>query len=151
MNRLTRWLRDAWQRVRGIFYEGPDPPERIAQTVSVFATMHPNATVAEWMAFATEFGAGAYRDGWTRGYEWHERAMAMRDENDPAILYERMKNEKPWIESGPSAEQLARVVGENPYAHMSPEEQALALDSLGRYFGAVRVQAVDLRSNPKER
>lgn len=151
MNRLTRWLRNAWQRVRGKFYEGPEPPERIGQMVSIFVAMNPHATVQEWVAFATELGAGCYRDGWTRGYEWLERDMAARDANDPALLFERGRHEQPLVRQDISPDQLSRIVGEQPYDHMSPEQRALAMDSLGRYFGATRVQMVDLRGNPKER
>lgn len=77
--------------------------------------------------------------------------MTLRDPNDPAFLFEEQKNAAPWVSMGPSEEDLARIVADQPYDHLSPEDRALAYDSLGRHLGGMRVQAVDVRHNPKDR
>ena len=67
------------------FYEGPQPPKRLAERVKAFRLYYPNATPEEWESFALTFGQNCYRDGFTRGYDWNER-----DWKGPAIDPEQL-------------------------------------------------------------
>ncbi len=88
MTPLQRFLRNLVERVRGQFYEGPEPPPRLAQEVRVFAALHPQATAEEWRDFVTLHVSLAYRDGFTRGLEWNERLWPGPEE-DPQVIAER--------------------------------------------------------------
>jgi hypothetical protein len=68
------------EKLAGHFYEGPEPPERIAEMARVFASLHPRATRGEWLAMAEELAREAYRSGWVRGFEYAER-----DPEEPAV------------------------------------------------------------------
>jgi hypothetical protein len=70
---LQRFIRNLWQRLRGQYYEGPEPPPRLALSVRHFRSWNPNATADEWQAYATRLAENAYRDAFTRGLEWNER------------------------------------------------------------------------------
>lgn len=88
MTPFQRFLRNLVERVRKRYYEGPEPPPRLAQEVRVFAALHPQATADEWREFAALHASIAYRDGFTRGLEWNERLWPGPDE-DPEVVAER--------------------------------------------------------------
>lgn len=72
---LARFLRDLWERIRGTFREGPDPPPRLAEEVRLFRCLAKEApTEEEWEAFAAGLADRAYRAGFVRGYHWLERS-----------------------------------------------------------------------------
>ena len=73
MTPFVRWLRNAWQRSIGAFYEGPEAPDRLRAMVIVFANTFPNATRGEWVRFAVEHASECYRSGYMRGVEYAER------------------------------------------------------------------------------
>lgn len=72
-NAVRAWIRRWADRVTDRYYEGPQPPARLAQMVVEFANQHPNATRAEWVRFACGHARECYRSGWTRGEEHAER------------------------------------------------------------------------------
>lgn len=80
MTPLARLVRKAAQKVAGVWYEGPKPPQRISKLVLDFAHLHPEATRREWVVFAAKLGQQCYRDGFTRGFENVER------DPDPSYL-----------------------------------------------------------------
>ena len=73
MTPFARLLRNAAQKVAGVFYEGEQPPERLGQLVEDFAAWHPKAPPEEWKAFARGLAEEAYRTGYARGFERAER------------------------------------------------------------------------------
>lgn len=148
MTRFGRLLRNLVERWTSRYYEGPEPPHRLAQAVQAFVFFHPHATVAEWVKFTTEFGENCYRSGYVRGLEWAARDLDRRDPvTDPERLLDRRRHDWSWVDLAPDEEVMRRQVTEgiDPYAGMSPEQQALALDSLGRHFGGYRVEVVDMK------
>lgn len=72
-DRVRRWARRFAEKLAGNFYEGPEPPERVAEMARAFASMNPRATKGEWLAMSQELAREAYRSGWTRGFEFAER------------------------------------------------------------------------------
>jgi hypothetical protein len=67
------WVKRTRERWLGEYYEGPEPPARLAQHVALFAREHPRATVSEWAEFASSHAMSSYRAGWERGYQWSAR------------------------------------------------------------------------------
>ena len=57
MTPMMKWLRDTKEKWFGSFYEGQEPPKRLAEMVIVFAEQYPHATKREWMAFAASHAA----------------------------------------------------------------------------------------------
>lgn len=104
-DRLTpvgRFLRNLGEKLAKRFYEGPEPPERIARYAEEFAILHPGATRAEWVRFATGLGQTFYRSGWTRGFEWTDRDLDRRDPLvDPDRLAHAMGHDWEWGGGGP--------------------------------------------------
>ena len=151
MTRAGRMFRNLLERLLGRYYEGPEPPQRIGQNVSAFATLNPRATVGDWMDFTTRYASECYRSGHVRGLEWAERDLDRRDPvTDPELLEDHRRNDWSWVQLNPSEEETKRIVARDPYDDMSPEDRALALDSVGRAMGTHRV-VVDRVSDPKRR
>lgn len=86
MTILSRWARDALERLLGRFHEGPDPPPRVAQEPRLFRAMAPEApTEEEWEEWAVAYGDRCYRAGFVRGMHWLERSW-----DGPAVDPERV-------------------------------------------------------------
>jgi hypothetical protein len=83
MTPFTRLLRNLWQRARGTFYEGPEPPERLTRMAYEFTRVHQKATRSEWLVFAVKLAEESYRSGYMRGLEWAERDLDRRDPQMP--------------------------------------------------------------------
>lgn len=120
--RLLEWLLDR-------SYEGPQPPLRIASEVVDFVNHNPQATVEQWMRYATSFGQSQYRAGYARG------AVPQLPTPPPEL-------QRP-VSQLPTSEQLAMVVPRDPTEYIGsikdPGAQARALDTLGRLGGSFRV------------
>ena len=58
------------QKALGTYFEGPNPPPRIAKAVEEFGKVKPSP---EWEIWATTFAEECYRSGYMRGLEWAER------------------------------------------------------------------------------
>jgi len=99
MTLFTRWLRRLYEKVKGIFYEGPNPPKRLGDAVAVFAEMNPKATRIEWILFCTQLAEASYKSGWLRGYEWSERELDIKPEHDPDRIADALLNN--WRASEP--------------------------------------------------
>ena len=73
MTILSRWIATRAEKYLERYYEGPEPPVRLADIVIEFANLYPTATRAQWVRFVTEHAREAYRSGYQRGYEYVER------------------------------------------------------------------------------
>jgi hypothetical protein len=72
---LIKHLRKWIEWLFGVWYEGPQPPPRLAKIIQLFRASHPNASADEWEAMAISFANECYRSGYTRGYEASERCF----------------------------------------------------------------------------
>lgn len=149
MNRFSRWARGKAEKWLERFYEGPQPPLRIAERVSFFVAGNPQATNADWARFATRLAMNTYCEGWTRGFEWTERDLGRTPEDDVARLQEHERHDFEWHSpEQPTREQLQRMVAAAPsdllFQLKTPEERARFLATLGRYHGGYRV-VVDVK------
>jgi hypothetical protein len=85
---LSRLSRGIVERLRGIYYEGPEPPGRLAEMAVAFANQYPHATRGEWVRFCGEHAGECYRSGYVRGVERaerdYERSMPERAPEDVA-------------------------------------------------------------------
>jgi len=112
------WLKRTVERAGGRWYEGPEPPARLAQHVALFAENNPRATVSEWAAFAAEHAMNSYRAGWDRGYGWSARE-----------------------DMGPKVEEAERVAEQLAHAHLLPGVPGAVED--GREVPSARDERVD--------
>jgi len=90
MTPVKRFARNMVQMIRKQFYEGPDPPARIASAVRHFIEVCPNATKEQWREFAELHAQECYRTGYVRGLEWAERDLDRKPKDDPDVLAEQM-------------------------------------------------------------
>lgn len=143
MNKIKRALRDALERVLARFYEGPEPPVRIGETVTIFRVMNPEADAEAWARFAALHAEDCYRAGFVRGIE-----RAERDPNKmPPELAEAMEKARHDWSLAESSPDMARVLAEvrNPYDPLDgvPEaKRAEFFDELGVWYGTHRVVIV---------
>lgn len=139
-------MRNAWEWWRDRYYEGPTPPTRLTAAVKTFAAMHPRASRAQWIEFASHFAGEAYRTGYVRGLEWCERDLDRRDPMvDPEVLAANERHDMSWVGLQPDDEQVADIQERfaDVYEHLSPEQQALYMDTLGREMGTYRIEGGD--------
>ena len=88
-----RWLVRVAERLARRYYEGPDPPRRIAQAVDSFVVLHPKASRWEWTEFARLQCEESYRSGYVRGVE---RSVRDRDYSvEPHLLEAARRRELP--------------------------------------------------------
>ena len=78
MTPVSKFIRNALERILDRYYEGPRAPDRIREMVVGFANECPRATRADWIAFATHHASEFYRAGFIRGSEWAERDFLTR-------------------------------------------------------------------------
>lgn len=144
MTRLGRLFRNIVEKLLTRFYEGPQAPQRLSEQVVAFAVMHPTATREEWAQFATRLATGAYRDGFTRGFEWAERDLDRLDVGDPERVAELQAHDFTWHSPGhlTSRELAERVDGEFYETLPDDEQKARYLDAVGRYQGGYRLVVV---------
>lgn len=143
MNKVKRYLRDALEKVLARFYEGPEPPERIGETVILFRVLNPGADAEAWARFAIMHAEDCYRAGFVRGVERTER----NPEAMPAELADAMERARHDWSLAASSPEMARVLAEvrNPYDPLDgvPEERrAEFFDELGAWYGTHRVVIV---------
>lgn len=129
MTPIARWFRNQVERFLGVFYEGPEPPRRLAELAVYFAQTNPHATRGDWMGFAIDSINEAYKLGYIRGVEYVERdpEMFRREptpeqfadaldpdwrEREPLIL--NRQEEVPERPFEPTEEDLARLFGKEP-------------------------------------
>ena len=92
MTRFGKFIRRLAEKWKGQFYEGPEPPPRIAEEVRMFHILYPTAEWQQWEEFAVRFAHNCYRDGFVRGYEWQERGWDGPAEDPERLLEEERHN-----------------------------------------------------------
>lgn len=141
-SRLARWMRGLAERLAERYYEGPEPPMRLAEQVVAFAAANSGATRGEWMRYAVAMAQSAYRSGYVRGIEWAERDLDRLDVGDPDRLADQQQHDFEWhAPEAPSAQALAERVAGADFLDDLPTDAARAwvLDNLGRHAGGFRV------------
>lgn len=96
---IVRWFRDIRERIFGKFYDGPEPPDRLAQMVIAFALTTPQATRFDWTRFAIDHARECYRAGYTRGVEYVERdpdERALLSQLDPDAIADALSPDWRW-------------------------------------------------------
>lgn len=99
MTLFVRWLRRIYEKLVGVFYEGPKAPPRLGDAVLKFAEMNPKATRFDWIVFCQRHAASSYQSGWVRGYEWAERELDKKPEYHPDRVADALSND--WRLSEP--------------------------------------------------
>jgi hypothetical protein len=96
-------------------------------------------TVDQWEMFASELARSAYREGWTRGYEWAERDLDAKPKHDPEVLAEQLAHA--WkLSDAPRVEELMRADDPtNPLAGIAEEHHPMLLDEMGIQTGGWRI------------
>jgi hypothetical protein len=140
---FSKWMRKSAERVARRFYEGPEPPPRLFDEIMIFEKLHPCPTQEQWRAFVTGSIANAYRDGYIRGYEHHERLPTSSEfEQQKWLEAEAHRHDWSLWQGLPSSEESRRRFEEqaaDPFAHLTPEERLRAFAELGRASGSFRV------------
>lgn len=150
--RLFKWLRHSLRRlvdkVAKRFYEGPEPPRRLAQAATAFAFFNEHSTTQEWIDFTTQLAEDAYREGYVRGLEHVER----QDPDPFAELEDERRHDWSWVDLAPDEQALQRIVDEHAdvLERMSPEQRMFYQDRIGREMGGYRVVLLPTK-DPKER
>lgn len=123
MNPVFRWLRNGVHRIKRTFYEGPNPPERLSKIVEAFAAEHPNATVREWIEFASAHGNECYTSGYIRGVEWQHRDL---DQKEKLKLIRELDPRHDWIWKPATTAEVVmeRVV---PPDYLPPEGEGISV------------------------
>ena len=125
MTPLRRAARNAIEKLLKRFYEGPNPPLRIAEEVELFDRLHPQATLEDWKRFTVAVSENAYRDGFIRGFEWAERDLDAKPKTDPDVIAEELRH--------------AESVGTYTVDELTEEHRAILLDERGIEAGTFRV------------
>lgn len=142
--RLARWMRGLAERFAERYYEGPEPPMRLAEQVVAFAKANPEATRGEWGKYAVALAQSAYRSGYVRGIEWAERDLDKLEPGDPELLSELERHDFLWhAPEALTTRELAERVG-GDFLETLPDDAARArvLDQLGHHAGSFRVVLV---------
>ncbi len=98
MTILSRWIARRAENYLKTFYEGPEPPLRIADLAIEFANLYPTATRAQWLRFTTEHAREAYRSGYQRGFEYVERDpdFFVRHDRTPEMVADQIDPDWRW-------------------------------------------------------
>ncbi len=144
----ARFARNLIEKLLKRFYEGPEPPGRIAEEVTLFGVIYPMATPDEWADFAAKLAANAYRSGYTRGVEASERDPQPLEPD--LQLLEAQRHDWSLADGHP----LMRDVIErgrdplDPLRTMTREQRAAYFDQVGHATGAFRVLVLDEQGIP---
>lgn len=143
MTPLRQLIRDAAERIARRYYEGPEPPPRIADEARAFTVARPLATVADWEAYAVELAENAYRDGFIRGLEASARRAEEGDGGgyDPERAREEWRRHWSAREGHPDAREVLDLGDDprDPLAGLPPAARAEYLAQLGEVTGEYRV------------
>jgi hypothetical protein len=125
---FQRWLARTAEKMARRYYEGPEPPARLARSVDDFAALYPRAARGAWIALAKQLAEDAYREGYTRGIENYERDLDAREPFSPDELIEMEPSAPPEM---PSAADPNTVPDEG--SSLGLEDQAAYLELKGQY------------------
>lgn len=148
MSALLRFFRKTLEKLTERYYEGPEAPPRLRDEVLLFRAMYPGLTTEDVVMFACAAVDDAYRQGFTRGYEWRERGLLEVDN-----IAERIADESAhaWDMGQDTPLRTVLETGVDPTDPLSgvpPEARAEFFDNLGMYFGTHRVVLLDEDGNP---
>lgn len=132
MTPFLKLLRNANERLFGKYYEGPDPPERLAEMVIVFANEHPRATRGDWIEFACKHAGEAYRSAYVRGVEWTERDTARFPDIPPDVIVDAIDPDWRWRKGVTVEGNLMEVVPDEWPEEMIMREQMDEVNRGGR-------------------
>ena len=147
LGRLLVWFAE---KMALRYYEGPEPPRRIAQQARIFAELHSRATVDEWVVFATRLGEECYRSGYMRGVERNVRDV--NNVPEPHLLEAKrladLGQSNDWVSLAPSEADVQASIDRNQdlMERLSPEDRILYMDRIGREMGGFRIALVDPRT-----
>lgn len=143
MTRAGRFLRNLIEKFLGRYYEGASTPPRIGEEWRVWLALHPDADRHVIEGYVGLLLEAAYRDGFTRGYEWQERGW-----EGPAVEPERLVEaaEHDWslADSNPRVRHLL----EDGFDPADPLANVAAPDR--RRFYDVLAQAQDIHAFPQD-
>lgn len=112
-SRIGRALRATLERIIGRYYEGPEPPPRLAEEVVLFRAYNPHASQDAWAEFALRFARNAYRDGFVRGLEWQQRGWLEQQAESEEQRAERARHD--WqLERTNAAFAALKRAGQDP-------------------------------------
>lgn len=109
-SRFVRWLQRTRDRLLGVWNEGPEPPERLAEIVQTFAEQHPHATRGDWIRFTTSQLGEVWTQAWLRGFEHAERDP---DTFDPDELATALDPDWRWRPGGITVPDESEEVPDN--------------------------------------
>jgi hypothetical protein len=134
MTRAARWWRNLLERHLGRFYEGPEPPRRLAEMVLQFAELYPRATKQQWIEFAARHAIECYRTGYVRGYEWCERDLVRRDPAvEPEELLRGQGDDGSWLDHAVDLGDTAAPVQDEPQEDRVDQDLADHYDRAREY------------------
>lgn len=142
ISRAGRWLRNLIEKFLGRYYEGPDPPRRLTEELRVWLYINPDAdrsTVEGYVALLLE---SAYREGFTRGYEWQERDWP-GPAVDPELLAELEQQDYSLADYNPRLRRILKdgYDADDPLANVASPDRRAFFDMLA--------QAQDIRVIPE--
>ncbi len=141
MTRLGRFFRNLLERLLDRFHEGPLPPVRIGEEVRLFAALHPDADKTDWIRFATRNANRAYRDGFTRGFEYSERFWP-GPITDPALILAAQEEQVSLAETNPRLKAILELGYDplDPFGGLSLADRKARLEAIQAEYwpGGVR-------------
>jgi hypothetical protein len=98
---LIRWLEKLLDR----YYEGPEPPRRLAEEWRVWLALQQQPDIQMVNGYVGCLLEAAYRDGFVRGYDWQERGWK-GPSMDPEVLAEMQSHDWSLAESNPRVRRI---------------------------------------------
>lgn len=139
MSALRRLIRAAAERLAGRYYEGPEPPLRLAEQARIFAIEQPLAAAAEWEEFAARLAFASYRDGWVRGRE--ARARGFLPEGDPNLAEAARRADWTLWHGHPTTREVLMRGHDpsDPLAGVPPDRRVEVLQQMAEAAGTFRI------------
>jgi hypothetical protein len=141
-SRVMRWLMKLVEKWQQRYYEGPEAPPRLGEELRLWLALNPDATRETIAGYCQVLLDAAYRDGFTRGYDWTERGWDKSGE-DPEAIAETLSQDWSLAESNPRV----RRILDNGYDPDDPLANVAAPDK--RAFIAMLARGQDIRVLPR--
>ncbi len=152
VSRAGRWFRNLIEKFLCRYYEGPDPPRRIAEELQVWLRINPDAERVVIEGYCALLLESAYREGFTRGYEWQERdwpgpAVA------PEVLAEMQAQDYSLADYNPRIRRILHdgYDAEDPLANVASPDRRAFFDMLAQAQDIhVIPELVEFEGDPEE-